>query len=877
MQFVGILLVFALWSSPFSEAEGDDEPRVAIAAKIDGESPPIDGTLDHPAWAAAPEHTGFTQFQPDAGEPASQRTIVKIVYSEQALYVGARMVDSSADEIMAPLMHQDSPERSDWFEVAIDSYRDRRTAFLFGVNPRGVKTDLLFYNDNMVDRDWTASWDAATTIDEDGWTATIRIPLAQLRYRGEGEQRWGINFNRAIGRTNEVSNWAAIPPDDQAFVSHFGTLEGLKLPPGSMRFEAAPYVSISGNRKASELRSPLDDALDGNVGVGLDLQYGLSPRMTLSGTINPDFGQVQVDPAVVNLTAFETIFPERRPFFREGAEIFAFDGTRTFNITGRPNSFYSRRIGAPPEVSIDDEGLEHISHPSETDILGALKLSGQAGEGWSVGVLNALTGREEADYLDADGQRGSIRVAPLTNYFMGVLEKRFDDGETRVGVQAGAVNRFTDESHLNRQLLGNSYVGGLSFEHRLLGGAVSVSGTLQGSYLEGHADAVAARQRHPARYMQRPDADHLAYDPERTDLSGLATELSLARIRGGWTYSVTYNTVSPEFDVNEMGHQVSGDFHAVSSLLQYTQHTSTALLQEWWVNAFSIIGWDYGGQRTRTVLSSMANVTFRNNWRIFSQIEWYPERYDPRLTRGGPMAKSPAGAAVTAQVHSDTGRDLYGNISFFYRSDVASNERIGISGSVTYRPLYNMSLSLEPRLTLETDHAQYVTSVEDLAADQTFGARHVFSTLDLTELELALRARWTVSPTVNIQLYAQPLLSSGEFADFSEFAEPDTYDFLVYGEDTGDISTMNGTYEVTPVEGESFRFDDPDFLRRSLRANAMLEWEYHRGSFVHVAWQLNQAAHGSAPHLDPFHDYGELLQAPAEHSLMVKLTYWFGS
>lgn len=860
-----------------NDTSNENNTRVAQGARLSGEAPPIDGTLDHPAWDQAEVITGFIQRHPDSGEPASQPTEVKLLYDDMALYVGARMYDDEPDRILAPLMHQDSPETTDWFAISIDSYKDGRTAFTFIVNPRGVRLDQMQYNDYQEDNNWTANWDAGATINEEGWTATMRIPLSQLRYAGGGEQAWGINFARMIARNNEQSFWADLPPDQMRMVSLFGTLEGIELPEQRLRLEATPYLASSLNRKHPDLQSPLEETTEFRPSVGLDLQYGLTPGLTLTTTIYPDFGQVQVDPAVINLTAFETFFPERRQFFMEGSEIFNVDGTRTYNVFGRPTSFYTRRIGAPPEASVPDGNYDDIRMPSETDIIGAVKLSGQAPGGWSLGVMDAVTGRERAEVLYADGETASHRVSPVTNRFMGVAEKQFNDGSNRLGLHAGAVNRFADQAHLRQQLVDDAYLAGMNFEYLFADGAMAASGVLQTSHQRGNAEAIDRLQRHPARYYQRPDAGYLDYRPDRTSLTGLHSELSLARLSGDWTGSVTWNTISPGFDVNDMGFQTRGDFHSISGIVRYADYESTRLLDQWNALVRNETAWDYGGRNFQARVTGNLFMRFLNNWQLALFGGVSPETYDPDLTRGGPVARTPASASSGFRVFSDQARVFDASLGANYERDRVDNSTLNIGTRFNYKPFYSVSIRLAPEISFREDRAQYITAIEDPAAEQTYGSRYVFSELDLITVDVGINLRWTFSPDLNLQLYAQPLLSSGRFSRFKEFNEPGTYRFEVYGEDTGVIEELEEGYRIIPEDGNSFEIGDPDFIRRSLRANAVLNWEFRPGSHLYLVWQLNQFDHDPTEGvvLDPLKDFGQLVGSPTDHTLMIKITRWF--
>ncbi|HVH13672.1 MAG TPA: DUF5916 domain-containing protein, partial [Longimicrobium sp.] len=446
-----------------------EAPRAVRAARAT-EAIRLDGRFDEAAWASAEVATDFVQRGPDVGQPSTERTEVRVLYDDGAMYVAARMFDSQPERIRAPLARRDEPVmNSEWFNVVFDSYHDRRTAFRFGVNPAGLRRDVYHFNDGGEDASWDAVWEVATTVDSLGWTAEYRIPLSQLRFTppAEGaEQTWGVQFFRYVSRRDEWSHWAPWLPTYAGFTSRFGELRGLRGLGTPRRLELMPYSSARLDRQPDRPGDPFYSANEGAASVGVDVKMGLAGGLTLTGTVNPDFGQVEVDPAVVNLSAFETFFPERRPFFVEGADVFRFGQLMNFNGYGDPSFFYTRRIGRAPQRRVRASAtVPFVDEPENSTILAAGKVTGRLPGGWTVGLLDAVTQREEARFVDVGGDRHDTPVEPLTNYFAGRVRRDMNGGATVVGGMLTGVHRDLGDGELSPMLRGDAYMGGVDFEH----------------------------------------------------------------------------------------------------------------------------------------------------------------------------------------------------------------------------------------------------------------------------------------------------------------------------------------------------------------------------------------------------------------------------
>lgn len=845
----------------------------------------VDGILDEEAWRQASVATGFIQRSPETGDPATEDTEVYVLYTNEAIYIGARMYDSTPDSIAATLFRRDGTGYTDWFMVGLDSYNDRRTAFVFAVNPLGVRRDFLTHNGNQTDVSWDAVWQAAGVVDEHGWTAEIRIPLSQLRYNGEeiDEGRsWGINFRRDIARKGEEAFWAATPPETSNLVARYGRLTNLEDLPKTLRLEMMPYASGRLIRSHGNSADPFHSPLETGGNLGLDIKYGLNSNLTLTATINPDFGQVEVDPAVVNLSAFETFFQERRPFFQEGADIFNIGLTnRMINIGASPTIFYSRRIGRTPQGPFPGESV-YTDRPQQTPIAGAAKLSGRIGNDWTVGVLNALTPEQRGDYWTSEDEIRTVPLEPLTNYFTGRVRRDFQEGQTVMGGMLNMVHRNLNHEPLQALLTDQAYSGALDFEHNWADQTFQIQGVLAGSRITGTPDVLGRIQRSSARYYQRPDAGHLDMNEAITSMEGIYADVMLSAQTRHWRGQINLSQVSPGFEVNDLGFQSNADRRALTGAGVYLQPSPQGIFQryEGWVATSHL--WNFGGEKVHTGIGTGTYFQFRNFWWLNTNIFANLRNYDDRLTRGGPLAREPSGVDAGFNVGTDSRKDLMVSTGAFHWVSELNENQQSYFLNVRYRPHPAANISIQPMLRPSYRTRQYVTRIEDAEAGHTFGSRYIFADLNQTTLSANIRLEWTFTPDLSLQLYAQPFVSAGRYSRFKEFSRPGAMDFDVYGEDKGSILYDEDTarYLINPEDGESgsaFELNDPDFNIRSLRGNAVLRWEFRPGSTVFLVWQQIRSDFADEGHFHFARDFGDLFRSPADHTLMLKVSYWWGT
>ena len=865
-------------SDPAATHAGTSRPTPVVSAAPLTGSINLDGKLDEPGWAAASPVTSFTQFDPTEGAPASEKTEVRVLVGPDALYIGARLFESDPRNVRRRLSRRDEPVDGDIFAVTLDSRHDHLTGYFFRVTAAGAMRDAVAGGPNGLDLSWDAVWDAAVHSDSLGWSTEIRIPFSQLPYN-RGDRVWGIQFERYSWNKQEQDFFAFTPKKEVGGVARYGHLTGLGDLPAPSRLELTPYVSTRAEYLEVPDGNPFRDGKDYFASTGVDLKYRLTSSMTVSATVNPDFGQVEVDPAVVNLTAFETFFPEKRPFFVEGRELFRFGDIRTFNSYGSPTYFFSRRIGRQPQGDVSGTGIAFVDAPQQTTIATAVKLTGKTRSGWSTGVLNAVTAREQANFADASGVRGHSEVEPLSNYFVGRVRREMREGNTVVGSMLTAVNRDLHDPSLRNLLRSSAYVGGLDLNHSWNNRDWAFDASLAGSQVHGLRSVIAATQQSSARYFQRPDAKSFHFDPNRTSLSGLAGQAALIKTGGlHWGGNLAYQFSSPGLEVNDLGFLSQTDRRAVSTDLHYSENKPSRLLRSWVVEGFTNQAWNYDGDITFNNYAGFAQAIFNDFSGLFVRTDFSAEGFDDRLTRGGPVARQPRSLATDVSFFSDRRKVYSASLEWYRSKDVEDQLAQSYSLMLAIQPKPGVRLSFEPNLQKAHSLAQYITTSSDLRATRTYDNRYVFATIDQTTLALVTRVDWTFTPKASLQIYLQPLISAADYSDFKELHAPRTFDFDVYGRDVGTISKTGGTYTIDPdgsaLTPNSFQVPDPNFNFRSLRGNAVMRWEYRPGSALFFVWQQQRVGSEAFGDFDFNRDFRGLVQQHPDNVFTIKATYY---
>lgn len=815
------------------------------------EAPVIDGDLSDPVWQSAPAITGFTQHDPDDGKPATQATTVRVVYDNQAIYIGARLDDTH--KVTTLLGRRDNNLESDWFRVYIGAQHDKLTGAEFWVNPANVQLDGVVFNDIYDDWSWDAVWQSAAKIVPGGWVVEMKIPYSQLRFPDRAVHTWGINFARKIHANNEIDWLVNTPKGQSGLASRFADLTGIAGIHPERALELMPYaVARSNLDNGVPIGDPLNRAAAYKVSGGLDVKYSLTSNLRLTGTINPDFGQVEVDPAVINLSDTETFFPEKRPFFTEGASIFNYgNGPANFRASFNfypPQLFYSRRIGRPPQ-GVDAISADYLDAPTETTILGAAKITGKVGSGWTIGALDAVTSAEHARFAVASPHLtfGRNTVEPLSNYFVGRTTKEY--GNARVGIIVTDVKRdLPQELSFLRSDAAAAGADGYTKFHQ---NDWLWEWQTAASRVSGSAEAIAATQRSSAHYFNRPDATYLHYDPSRTSLSGFGGRTMLGKQTGRWRPNVQVAAWSPGFESNDVGYMPRADAITSHAAITYTNEDVTQHFRdrEFWVGKYQ--NWNFGHQLTANGVYGEWYVQAKNYWHYFGFGGGNAPSFDDRKTRGGPLTLRGTSWSYGAGFGNDSRKKLSFETQFQESHNRDSGWDHAVSLTLAYRPTTNLKLSIAPSYDRSYTYAQYVTRIADPSAAATYGTHYVFAGFNEHTVDLGTRIDWTVSARLSFQLYMQPFVATGDYHDFRELARPRTRDYVSYN-----------------------YAGNPDFDFRSVRGSAVARWEFRPGSSLYVVWNENRAGADPSGDFHLRHDLSSLRDARSRDVFLVKLSYW---
>lgn len=808
----------------------------------------IDGLLEEADWSQAQVVSGFTQVDPEEGEPVSERTEARILYDAEALYIGVRLYDRQP--VSARLGRRDMDLLdSDWLGVVIDSYHDHRTAFSFDLNPLGVQRDAVKSmgagGREQDDLSWDAVWEGAATRDESGWTAEYRIPFSQLRFGREEEPVWGIQLERVIGRRREYAVFSFTPKSEQGGIPAYGHLLGLRDVDPGQRLEVLPYVVTRAEYVDPGSNPFRTDSEYFNSG-GLDLLYRVTSDFALNATLNPDFGQVEVDPAVINLSVYETFFREKRPFFIEGSEIFDFGRN-----TSGGQLFYSRRIGRAPQLRAPSSVADM---PDATTILGAGKLTGKTASGWSVGIMEAVTQEESARYLEQDGTQGRAVVEPLTNYFVGRVRRDGRDGQSSVGAMLTATNRDLSSDALQATLRESGYAGGIDFRHEWANRSWVFRGSFVGSRVAGDPRSISAVQQYGNHFFQRPDADHLEVETVATSMSGYSAGMALGKQAGEhWRGELAVAATSPTFEVNDLGFQTRTDRRDAALNLTYMENRPGTFFRNYSATGLVRYEHNYSNQRILGIWALLARFRHLNWWSGTVNFQYHPTAMDDRSTRGGPLMERPSLWAAGGELNSDPRKPFTFSFGVGGGEDSYGGWNMGVGGSIGIKVSPRWKLTLSPGLDRAYTVGQYVTTLADPEATHTYGAHYLFAPLRQTTLSLVTRLDFTFTPRLSFQLYAQPFISSGDYGEVAELAAPQSYRFDAW-------------------EGD---FPNLDFNYRSLRGTAVLRWEWRPGSTLYLAWQQNRSDYAQGiGDFDFSRDQQALFRAPADNVLVLKMSYW---
>jgi hypothetical protein len=841
------LFVSLVVSAPaLAAADGRTAVAVPVSAQTAVRIGGAHGDLSEEMWRTAPAISDFVQRDPAEGGEPSQRTEFRVAFDASTLYVKVRAFDSEPDKIVGYLTRRDADSPSDWIRVLIDSYHDRRTAYEFAVNPSAVKQDRYWFNDGNRDDSWDAVWDVSVTRDPLGWSAEFRIPFSQLRFTPGDAKTFGLAVSRQIGRLNETSTWPLLPRSATGYVSQFGDLAGLSMTQSPKRLEIVPY-SVANLTNQPTGGNPLVKGSAPSGAFGADLKYALTPGLTLTTTINPDFGQVEADPAVVNLSAFETFFSERRPFFVEGSGNFRFD--TDCNDGDCSGLFYSRRIGRSPQGRGDLPSGDEIfvDAPLQTTILGAAKLTGRVGR-FSIGAMHAVTQQELGSVL-AGPVRSRQPVEPLTDYSVGRVRREFAD-QSSVGFIVTATNRQVPSTL--SFLANNAYTGGIDADWRFKS-RYSLKGYWAASAIQGSPEAIDRIQENSRHYFQRP-ASPVPLDPTRTSLAGDAGQLAFAKI-GGQRVRFNFNAgfKSPGYDTNDVGFMRRADQRTMSAWVQLRSDKPNRWFRSRMINFNQNANWNSSGDRLWSGQNVNSHATFANNWSVGGGYNFQEYGIDDRVTRGGPSAIMEGYKEAWYYVNSDNRRAVSFNYNGGGGSDLHGSSWFDVVPGFGFRPMSALQITASVRYSRNVTDAQWVNTVTDTAD------RSIFAHLNQTTVSLTGRVNYTVTPTLSLQLYAAPFVSGGGYSNFKQLIDGRNTDYA---------------RRYAPFSYDTDAYGIPDFNYRSFRTTNVMRWEYKPGSTLFAVWQQSREDTAAIGDFRFGRDFGNVFRTPARNVFLVKLAYW---
>ncbi len=838
----------------------------------------INGLLDDEAWDLVKWQSGFKQSEPHDGNKPSQETFFKILYDDNNLYVAIKAHDSHPDSIGTRMTRRDDID-GDFVGIQFDSYFDLRTAFTFLVSAAGVKMDMIMTNDGQnEDMTWDPIWYVKTNIDAEGWTAEMRIPLSQLRFDKKGSQTWGLQVARMLFRKEELSIWQHIPQNAPGWVHLIGELHGLNDLEPKRQIEIAPYTVAKAERFEKTEGDPFATGKSRNISAGVDGKIGITNNLTLDFTINPDFGQVEADPSEVNLTAYETFFEEKRPFFVEGKSIYSYNLMIGDGDMSSENLFYSRRIGRRPhhDPYLEPDG-EYAKFPDNTTILGAVKLSGKTKNGLSIGIMESVAAEERAE-IDFEGERRLETVEPLTNYFVTRLQKDYGKGNTIIGGMFTATNRNIESDSL-KYLHNSAYTGGIDFMHQWKDRTYNISGKFFFSQVNGTPEALLRTQESSARYFQRPDADYLSIDSTRTSLMGHGGRLQFMKTGGGhFNYGVFLIWKSPGLELNDVGFLRSTDEIIQIAWAQYRIWEPFSIFRNFSVNFNQWRAWDFGLVNNMNGGNINLRTQFKNYWSVSTGFNLQGQRITNSLLRGGPSMKMPGSINNYISIRTDNRKKLSFNFMMSnnwgrYNSSVSNR----YSFQATYKPLETLSISLRPNYNINRRDMQYVT--EQYFNDEE---RYIFAGINQKVLGMSLRLNLSLTPNLTIQYWGQPFIAACKYSDFKRITNNLTDDYTDrFHTFSGDEITYYKDYDYYAIDEdldseEDYFWEDPDFNVKEFRSNLVARWEYIPGSTVFLVW--SQSRDGSDPTGDFSlnKDIGDLLDITPYNVFLVKFSYRFG-
>jgi len=838
-------------------------------------APEINGLFDDKAWERI-EWTGeFTQFEPNEGSTPFQQTLFKILYDDNNIYVAIKSLDTEPDKIEKRLSRRDEWE-GDLSGIHFDSYFDKRTSFVFAVSAAGVKNDGFFSNDgDGFDDSWDPIWYVKTKVTSEGWNAEMRIPLSQLRFNNNPEQIWGLEVVRSIFRHDELSLWKPISTKKSGWVSQYGQLKGIENIKPKRNIEIIPFIVTKLDKYNKVTNNPFADGSDFNFEGGIDGKIGITNNLTLDFAINPDFGQVEADPSEVNLTAYESYFSEKRPFFIEGNNITNFQLTPGDSPWSRDNLFYSRRIGKKPILYPHLNSGEYVKLPNTTRILGSFKLTGKTKKGWSIGIIESITNKENALIDDNINKRKEV-IEPLTNYFITRIQKDINDGNTIIGGMITSTYRNINNKDLE-VLPTHAFSGGLDFTQYFKKKKYFIKAQIVASNITGSARSIENLQLSSRRYYQRPDSEYLSYDPNKTSLFGTGgTFMTGKNSSSGFKYLFNFTWRSPGLELNDVGYLREANNIFQFLWLSYKINKPFSIFRSIQVNTNEWSGWDYDGNTLFKGGNLNFNMQFKNLWRLGIGINGEGNNRSNSELRGGPALITPGGRSLWSNLNTSPKKKIKGSIgASINMSNQNYKNSISLWSGITYRPINTLSLSISPRYTKNNTELQYVQK-----KDNKGEPIYIFANLSQNTFNLTMKFDYNITPNLSIQYYGSPFVSSVLYDDFKKITNPtsNTYNdrFQTFNNNEIVFNQLTNLYSIDE-SGDGitdYNLFNPNFNFKQFRSNMVLRWEYIPGSTLFLVWSQGRTDYEPCDcEFNLKDNFKDLFKASPRDILLLKLSY----
>jgi hypothetical protein len=867
-----LFLLLLFFQMSFGQLAPKLERKIYTTKALGSIVPPIiDGLLIDSSWDIVDWTGDYIENLPDENTKPLEQTKFKVVYDTEFIYFGFRCYDKDPKGIVKRLSRRDGFE-GDWIEINISSHNDKLTAFSFAASVSGVKSDgFISDNGKTWEGNWNPIWYLKTNIDDEGWTAEIKIPLSQLKFSDAPEQIWGLESTRRYFRTEERSVWQRIPLDAPGWVSEFGELHGLIGLSPKRQIELQPFLLSKLETYPPESGNPYKDGNDFKINGGLDAKIGITNDLTLNMTINPDFGQVEADPAAIALDGFQIFYEERRPFFVENKNIFDY-----VFADNQDNLFYSRRIGGNPHGIPNVSNQAFVSIPDNTTILGAAKFSGKTKSGWSIGVLESVTKNEFARILENAIEREEL-VEPFTNYLVTRVQKDFNNRNSYIGGIFTATNRNVDKNNLNF-MHKSAYTSGIDFMHNWKNRKYYFKGNVVMSQVNGSKEAITITQRNMTHLFQRVDAQNVSVNPERTSLMGTGGKFEIGKVSvGNWRYYGSLIWRSPELELNDIGFLRQADDIKQYSFLSYETLKPFGQFRKITTKLDQFSNFDFDGNYNKMNYTVNSNAVLKNNWNAAVSAMYKPVNYSNSILQGGPRFRYSEEFVKSINITSDNRKKLkyYGSIYDSQGKDNSfSYTEFGFG--VIYQPFNALTMSLNPFFSTNKNKLQYISESRFNENSRYFTGNLVQNTLSAS-----IRLDYNINPNLTIQYYGQPFVSKGKYNHLNKVINPLANYYAdrvsVYESNQINFDETHNRYQIDEDKDGTvdYNIQNPDFSVAQFQSNLVVRWEYIPGSELFLVW--SQAIKSSdSINENLFNELNsQILGSKPTNIFLIKMTYRF--